>query len=105
MLAVPGGSLYGWLRDWMGMEKLSLTVYDDPALFDEMIATVADCILGVLEKVFASGVQFAACSIWEDMAYRAGPLLSPRHFKNPASERVPGREFYFYQGYSFPSQV
>jgi hypothetical protein len=81
VLAVPGGSLYGWLRDWMGMEKLSLTVYDDPAFFDEMITTCADCILGVLEKVFASGVQFDACSMWEDMAYRAGPLLSPKHFK------------------------
>jgi len=81
VLAVPGGSLYGWLRDWMGMEKLSLTVYDDPAFFDEMVTTCADCILGVLEKVFASGVQFDACSMWEDMAYRAGPLLSPKHFK------------------------
>ena len=23
VLAVPGGSLYGWLRNWMGLEKLS----------------------------------------------------------------------------------
>jgi uroporphyrinogen decarboxylase len=81
ILALPGGSLYGWLRNWMGLEKLSLTVYDDPAFFDEMITTVADCILGVLEKAFASGVQFDACGMWEDMAYNAGPLLSPKHFK------------------------
>jgi hypothetical protein len=81
VLALPGGSLYGWLRNWMGLEQLSFTVYDDPALFDEMITTVADCILGVLEKIFACGVQFEACAMWEDMAYNAGPLLSPRHFK------------------------
>ncbi len=47
----------------------------------EMITTCADCIVGVLEKVFASGVQFDACGMWEDMAYNAGPLLSPKHFK------------------------
>lgn len=81
MLALPGGSLYGWLRNWMGLEQLSFTVYDDPAFFEEMITTAADCIVGVLEKVFASGVQFDACGMWEDMAYNAGPLLSPKHFK------------------------
>jgi uroporphyrinogen decarboxylase len=81
VLALPGGSLYGWLRNWMGLEKLSLTVYDDPSFFDEMVTTVSNCILGVLEKVLASGVQFEACAMWEDMAYNAGPLLSPRHFK------------------------
>jgi uroporphyrinogen decarboxylase len=81
ILALPGGSLYGWLRNWMGLEKLSLTVYDDPAFFEEMVTTAADCIMGVLEKVFASGVHFDACGMWEDMAYNAGPLLSPKHFR------------------------
>lgn len=81
ILTLPGGSLYGWLRNWMGLEKLSLTVYDDPTFFDEMITTVADCIVAVLEKVFASGLRFDACGMWEDMAYNAGPLLSPKHFR------------------------
>ena len=81
VLTLPGGSLYGWLRNWMGLEQLSMTVYDDPAFFEEMVTTVADCILVVLEKTLASGVQFDACGMWEDMAYNAGPLLSPRHFK------------------------
>lgn len=80
VLALPGGSLYGWLRNWMGLEQLSFTVYDEPNFFDEMVNTVADCILGVLEKILESGVQFEACAMWEDMAYNAGPLLSPRHF-------------------------
>ncbi len=81
VLALPGGSLYGWLRNWMGMEQLSFMVYDDPVFFDEMVTTCADCIIGVLEKVFASGVHFDGCGMWEDMAYNAGPLLSPKHFK------------------------
>ena len=81
ILTLPGGSLYGWLRNWMGVEALSYVVYDDPQWFEEMVSTVADCIIGTLEKAFTSGVQFDTCGMWEDMAYRAGPLLSPRHFK------------------------
>lgn len=81
IVVLPGGSLYGWLRNWMGVENVSYLVYDDPALFEEMVTTVADCILGTLGRALASGVQFDACAMWEDMAYNAGPLLSPRHFK------------------------
>jgi hypothetical protein len=81
VIALPGGSLYGWLRDWMGVEALSLTVYDDPAWFEEMVTSVADCIVGTLTRILETGGQFDACGIWEDMCYRAGPLLSPQHFK------------------------
>ena len=31
-LVLPGGSLYGWLRNWMGLENLSCVGYDDPAM-------------------------------------------------------------------------
>lgn len=80
-LVLPGGSLYGWLRNWMGLENLSYVVYDDPAWFDEMVTTVADCIVGALNRVLETGGQFDACGMWEDMCYNAGPLLSPKHFK------------------------
>ncbi len=81
VLAVPGGSFYGWLRDWMGLEKLSMVVYDDPAWLEEMVTTVADCIVGTVTRLFETGGRFDACAIWEDMAYSRGPLLSPKHFK------------------------
>lgn len=85
IVVLPGGSLYGWLRNWMGVENISYLLYDDPTLFEEMVTTVADCILGTLEQALSSaaavGVHFDACGMWEDMAYRAGPLISPRHFK------------------------
>jgi uroporphyrinogen decarboxylase len=77
---LTGGSLYGRLRDWMGVENLSLLVYDDPAWFEEMVETLADCIIGTLQRAFASGGTFDACSMWEDMCYSGGPLLSPSHF-------------------------
>ncbi len=80
-LVVPGGSLYGWIRNWIGMENLAFVLYDDPAWFEEMVETVADCIIGTLTRILATGAQFEACGMWEDMAYNAGPLISPRHFK------------------------
>lgn len=79
-LVISGGSLYGWLRDWMGMEAISYVIYDDPAWFEEMVVTVADCILGTVERAL-NEVQFDAVSMWEDMCYRAGPLISPATFK------------------------
>lgn len=82
VLAVNAGSLYGWIRDWMGMENLALVVYDDPAWFEEMVATVADCVVATLRGYFAAGGQADACMMWEDMCYNAGPLLSPRHFEH-----------------------
>jgi len=81
LVVLPGGSLYGWVRNWMGVENVSYVLYDDPAWFEEMVTTAADCIIGTLRRALASGVQFDACGMWEDMAYRAGPLISPRHFK------------------------
>ena len=32
-----GGSLYGLLRNWMGVENISYLMYDDPILFEEMV--------------------------------------------------------------------
>jgi uroporphyrinogen decarboxylase len=88
---VGGGSLFGRLRDWMGMENIAMVVYDDPAWFEEMVETMCVLSCTLLEKVFASGGQFDGCSMWEDMCYNAGPLLSPALFKRylvPRYERI-----------------
>ncbi len=74
------GSLYGWLRDWMGVEQISYIVYDDPALFEEMVTTLADCAVGMLQRAFDHGAVFDSASFWEDMCYSGGPLLGPTHF-------------------------
>jgi uroporphyrinogen decarboxylase len=81
-LAVPWvGGLYGWLRDWLGLEKVSLLMYEDPAWFDEMIGTVADSIIGTLDRLLGAGAQVDGCALWEDMCYKGGPLMSPKKFK------------------------
>lgn len=80
-LGIPIGSLYGKIRDWMGMENLSMLVYDDRKLFEEMVETVADCIIASITPALESGIAFEYASMWEDMCYRAGPLLSPKVFR------------------------
>jgi uroporphyrinogen decarboxylase len=46
-----------------------------------MVTTVADCIVSTLQQAIDAGVRADGCSMWEDMCYNAGPLLSPAHFK------------------------
>ena len=76
-----GGSLFGWLRDWMGLENIALVPYDDPAWFEEMVTTIADVSVAVLEKAFAAGARVHWLMIWEDMCFNSGPLLGPEMFK------------------------
>lgn len=78
---LAGGSFFGWIRDWMGLEGVSMAVYDEPAWFEEMVTTVADLQIANLTRILSTGGKFEACSMWEDMCYNAGPLLSPTHFK------------------------
>jgi hypothetical protein len=40
-LGLYAGSFFGFLREWMGLEKLLLTFYDDPALIEEMMDHMA----------------------------------------------------------------
>jgi uroporphyrinogen decarboxylase len=79
--SIGGGSLYGWIRDWMGLENVSMVVYDDPAFFEEMVETVTNCVIETIRRPLEAGARFDCCSMWEDMCYNSGPLLSPQHFK------------------------
>jgi len=78
---IGGGSLFGWIRNWMGIENVAYCVYDDPAWFEEMVETVFQLIYWHLEKTLSAGVPADACAMWEDMCYSGGPLLGVQHFK------------------------
>lgn len=78
---VSAGSLFGRLRDWMGLENISLVPYEDPAWFEEMVTTMADLAVANLTRAFDAGACIDYCSMWEDMACNSGPLLAPAHFK------------------------
>jgi len=82
LLMLPAGSLYGWIRNWMGLEEISYLIYDDEELFEEMLETITECVCGVLKKTLERGGKYDAAFYWEDMSYNGGPLISPTHFKN-----------------------
>jgi len=81
-LLLWGGSLYGWVRNWMGVEQLSKLLYRDPSLFPEITQTLADLTLTVLARALEQarqvGLTYDAVNMWEDMCYKHGPLMSPR---------------------------
>jgi len=84
-LCIWAGSLYGRLRDWIGVENLSLMLYDDRVLVEEMVQRRADCIVEPLAKALAvakeQGVTYDYASMWEDICFNRGPLISPQMFR------------------------
>ena len=81
-LSIYAGSLYGRQRQWFGLVRVSEIIYDDPGLFEEIVETCADIAIALIERICGEhGVRPDAANIWEDMCYSAGPLISPRTFK------------------------
>jgi len=80
-VGIWAGSLFGWIRNWMGLEGFSYALYDDEAFIEEMMEYITNFIEQVLEKLLSriSTLDFAI--FWEDMAYKGGSMLSPKHFK------------------------
>jgi len=71
-----GGSLYGWIRDWMGVEELSYFMYDEPRLFGEIIDYIADYFIK-LYRPFIKYCDFDFVYFFEDCCGSSGPLYSP----------------------------
>ena len=95
------GSLYGWPRAWMGMERLSLLMYDDPALFESIIAHVADFFMEVNGPVLDE-CRFDFAYFFEDCCFSNGPMFSPdvyhRHFHKHYRRMV---DFYHRKGVKY----
>ncbi len=79
-LGIGIGSLYGWMRDWMGFERAAMMVYDDPGLVEEVMETITQIVLRTVEWV-APQVQLDFAAGWEDMAFSNGPMISPSTFE------------------------
>ncbi len=71
-----GAGLYGSLRDMVGMETLSMMFYDSPDLVNDMMDTMTELFINTVNSLFDDFQPDAIC-LWEDMAYKAGPLASP----------------------------
>ena len=74
------GSFFGFLREWMGLEDLLYTFHDDPKLIEEMMDTLLELELEVINRT-VKDIKIDQASFWEDMCYKTGPLISPAMFR------------------------
>ncbi len=74
------GGFFGPLRNLVGVKRLCRAFYEEPDFLEKMMDQRVELILAILERVLAD-VDIDAFGFWEDMAYKNGPLLSPRMFE------------------------
>ena len=80
VITFMAASLYGWPRNWMGVEQLSYLAYDDPALLEEILEHLADFFVALYSPVLRA-VDFDFAYIFEDCCFNTGPLLSPELYR------------------------
>jgi len=91
-LTIGAGGFFGNLRNILGFELLMHTYYDDPALIHEMNEFFLTFWQTLMSRALAD-LDIDAATMWEDMAYRNAPLISPamfREFMLPYYKRMTG---------------
>jgi hypothetical protein len=73
--------VYGFLRSLLGPENLCYALYDSPKFIRRLLdhwlyfnITLADRLCPLID--------FDYVFLWEDMAFKTGPLMSPKHFRH-----------------------
>ena len=87
-VSIPGG--YDTPRQLLGDEGACLAFVDQPELIHDILQTVGDTAIQVLDRVSAT-VPVDILSVHEDMAGRSGPMVGPgqvREFIAPYYRRV-----------------
>lgn len=74
------GSLYGSVRNYLGIEGACYLQADDEELFDEIINTNAQMQYDLVETILKTGAIPDYAHFWEDICFKNGPLISPSVF-------------------------
>ncbi|NPV07042.1 MAG: hypothetical protein HPY83_03640 [Anaerolineae bacterium] len=77
-VSIPGG--FDEPRQLMGEEALALAYYDQPELVHDILDTIAETAVQVLDEVSRT-VQVDQLMVHEDMAGKSGPLAGPRQVR------------------------
>ena len=75
-ICAPIGSMIGTPRNWTGFERIATLAYDDPDMLDDIVETLCQCVVVVLEEV-CQYVEFDFGAGWEDICFNSGPIVSP----------------------------
>ncbi len=87
------GSLFGLIRNFIGVENCSYLYVDDEPLFDEIISTIGELSYQTVKAVLETGATFDFAHFWEDICYKNGPLVTPAVFDEkvgPHYKRITG---------------
>ncbi len=74
------GSLYGNVRNMVGVEELSYLAVDDEELYEEIVDTVDSLCYECVKEAMKLGLKFDYGHFWEDICFKTGPLLRPAVF-------------------------
>jgi len=74
------GSLFGNIRNILGVEGSSYIYCDDEDLYDEIINTNAELCYQNVKYALETGAKFDFAHFWEDICFKNGPLVIPDVF-------------------------
>ena len=83
---------FGTPRDLLGEVQVLLAYHDQPDLMRTIVNDLADFWIEVYDRML-DRIDVDVAMIWEDMAYKNGPLISPamfREFMLPAYKKLTG---------------
>ncbi len=85
-LGVWTGSMIGKVRDMLTFEGLAYSLYDYPEMVEDMVETSCQLVEYSLDQVLPH-MQFDFAAGWEDICYKAGPIVPPRWFQRVVTPR------------------
>lgn len=85
-LGIWTGSMIGKIRDMLTFEGLAYAIYDYPEMVDDMVETACQLVEQALDQLLPH-FQFDFAAGWEDIAYKSGPIVSPKWFRRVITPR------------------
>ena len=89
-ISLEVGGFYGYLREWVGTERILYMFYDDPVLIEDMMEQMLYLETEVIKRV-VKDIRVDMVTFWEDMCYKSGSLISPamvRKFMMPRYKKI-----------------
>ena len=79
-------ALFGFPREIMGLENYCMAIYENPGLVERMLDDRVYMARELYKRILAKR-ELDYVQIWEDMAYKSGPLVSPAFMEAHMVER------------------
>ena len=85
-LGINTGSMIGKIRDTLTFEGLAYAIHDYPGMVEDMVETACQMVEQSLDQILPH-FQFDFASGWEDICYKAGPIVNPKWFHRVITPR------------------